>query len=51
MGRKRQEGLTKFQYPTDLNDNDDVCKLMHLHKGAAAKAIYPQIRNHPQKMK
>lgn len=46
MGRKRQEGLTKFQYPTDLNDNDDVCKLMHLHKGAAAKAIYITMIEH-----
>lgn len=46
MGRKKQEGLTKFQYPTDLNDNDDVCKLMHLHKGSAAKAIYITMIEH-----
>lgn len=46
MGRKQQEGLTKFQYPTDLNDNDDVCKLMYLHKGAAAKAIYITMIEH-----
>ena len=46
MGRKKQAGLTKFQYPTDFNDNDDVCKLMHLHKGSAAKAIYITMIEH-----